>query len=91
MDIIKNYKFLATLEVEEKLSLVPELPQNRDGILVLLGLVTDVVMELDKSLSQLFSAFTSQNEMSSIQLEAIIAINSDSLAMLLSRAFIVQK
>ncbi len=91
MDKLINYEFLAKLEVEKKVSLIPEPDDTREGILHVLDITADVVNELDKSLAQLSEEYIAQNDVTQYQLVSIHRINAKSLSSLLSKAFAVEE
>lgn len=88
MDKLKNYEFLAKLEVEQKAMLIPEPAASREGILQVLGITADVVNELDKSLAALSEEYIAQNAITADQAVSIHLINAKSLYSLLSKAFV---
>lgn len=81
MDKLKNYEFLAMLEVEKRVHLLSGYANNANP------LFTNETLEgLDKELENLSAAYISQNELTVAESEIIYRINAESHATLLLKA-----
>ncbi len=81
MDKIKNYEFLAMLEVEKKVALLSGSATVSNSIFT-----NEAVMELDKELENLSAAYISQNGLTVAESEMIYKINTQSHTSLLEKA-----
>lgn len=79
MDKIKNYEFLAMLEVEKKVALL-----SGSANAINAQFTSEAVMELDRELENLSTAYISQNELSVAESEIIYRINTQSHTKLLA-------
>ena len=86
MGKIKNYEFLARLEFEKQVSLIPMHNGTRESILQVLDTAIAVISDLDKALLKLSADYIAQNKLSSEEAELIYEINAASLAALMVKA-----
>ncbi len=86
MDKIEKYEFLARLEVEKKVRLIPTHNGSKESILDVLDLTIETVVALDKELIKLSSDYILQNRLTEEEAWAIKEINAASLAALLVKS-----